>query len=252
MNAGERQYAAILEGDPEDLKDLRLDYAGSGPIRVTEIEVGGKRFTALLADEFSAQASSAGALNVAREIVAQINGLRLVARTDRRPVRPTIMHDRLDVGEWSVGTNHASGALEVGPVQIRATATVTGVDGTPIPESARPAWPAKWLAFARSGTPDGKRAADILSALSGNPDWADLWRAQEMFHHDRRQLPDWNDGDSERFRQSATLHRHSHNSRNGKDAREWFALTLEPKMDINTARQVVSRGAKLWLAWKVQ
>jgi hypothetical protein len=238
-------------GEPHDLEDLRRDFGRSGSVKVEESEVGGERFTALLAEDFASRATGMDVLRVARLIVAQINGARLVSATDRRPVRPTIVHEREGAGAWSRGTNYAEAVLEVGSARVRATAELRRADGTLVPEEPRIHPASRWLEFARSGTEDGDRAADVLNALSGNPDWADLWLAQEMFHHDRKQLAGWDDVEFEHFRRTATLYRHGPNSKNGNEAREWFAAQGKGEMDLNTARQVVARGARLWLDWKV-
>jgi hypothetical protein len=251
MSASQREYATRLEGEPHDLSDLRRSYAVPGPIRVTQIVVGGETVTALYAADFSGLASGAEVLEVSGVIVNQMNGALLISANDRRPVRPTIVYDRIPGGVWSAGTNHMVGTLDVAQARVRADATVTQPGGTPIQGAPSTDSTSKWLAFARSGTPDGDRVNDVLTALSGDPDWADLWRAQEMFHHDRLGLQGWNEAESERFRQSATLYRHSPNSANGNRARDWFTRTGAQKMDISTARRVVLHEAKLWLGSKV-
>jgi hypothetical protein len=101
-----------------------------------------------------------------------------------------------------------------------------------------------------SGAADPNRAADVLIALRGEPDWFDLWKAFEIIVMDERKLPNWPTDDVEWFRKTASQYRHSPSNRHAVEGSKWLRDNEKPEMKLGDARRLIARLATVWLDWK--
>lgn len=244
------EYAIELRGHEFDLGDLR-EIFNSGPIRVRDIEVAsGRRITALMADEFN-DVPDTSVMEIARQLMGQINGALFASDINRSIVRLGPHYTRRDGGAWGLGTIYAAANIKLQPARMRGRAMVLNPDGTPVPSPETRPRQTFWLELAAPNTEAGNRVADVLHALSGEPDWFDLWKAQEVVYLDRNKIPDWPSDDIEWFRSTATLYRHSRTYKWGKKARGRLDDQQLPEMDLETARRLIGRVAAAWLDWMV-
>jgi hypothetical protein len=243
-----KEYAAALGGNPIDLSDLRKWFT-SDLIQVAEIDVqpNGK-VTALLARDFEKCSSGEEVQGAAWRLIGQMNGILFASDPDRSPVSVLGVYERTANGDWGRGAAYAVGKGG-GRARGRAYSAVIGPDGLPVQAPTETPRQAAWLALASSAA-NPSRAADILIALRGEPDWFDLWKAEEIIHGFQDRFP-WPADEVEWFRQTATLHRHSPWYRyNGKTAKERLDESGKLPMELGAARDLIARLAAAWLDWK--
>lgn len=240
------KYAAALSGHSIDLDDLRKWFT-SDPIQVAEIEVppDGK-VTALLAQDFEGLSSGEQVQAEAWRLIGQINGVLFASDPDRSPVGVLGVYERTASGDWGRGAVYAS-FQGTASTRGRFFAEAIGSDGSPVP--APPPRERAWLSMASRGA-NAKRIADVLTALCGQPKWADLWNAFEIIDEDWRTRRNWNTGGVVWFRKTASLYRHSASHDHGKTARQWLQDNGKPEMELGDARRLIATLAAEWLDWQ--
>ena len=239
------KYAAALSGHPLDTDALRRWFT-SDP-QVVEIQVPKGRTTALLATEFESLASGEQVQADARRLVGLMNGALFASDVDRAPVQVAGVYERTGNGEWGRGAAYApfhGGGTSRGRFQ----STQIGPGGAPVPEG--PSREVAWFALA-NGPADPNPAADVLRALSREPDWFDLWKAHEIIEGDQHVLPSWPKDEAEWLGATAARYRHSPNHQQGRKAKKWLLDNGKLEMELVDARRLVARLGAEWLDWKV-
>ena len=227
------EYAIALEADPIDLGDIRRIFGGDGTIRVREIEVPqARRVAALMTDDFDGLVSDTQVLEIGRRFVAQINGVLFAGDPDRAIVRMGALYTRHNRSVWGSGVVHVSANVKLGRLRARGHLVHIGPDGSPVSAVAEPPRQAAWLALAAADNDGADRVADVLHAFSGEPDWFDLWKAEEVIHGDQHSISDWPKDEVEWFRQTATRYRHSPSTRHGRKAQEWLGANQRSEMNL--------------------
>jgi hypothetical protein len=176
----EHRWAVVLEGDPFDLESARELFGAGADIEVREFDLTGtgpgSRPTVLMANDLDLL-DIGEAFGAAERMVDILNGILFALDGDRGPLRigERILRRNGD-GTWANFANiHFYSPTRS---RTRFYSASAFADGTPVPPPTPPH--AIWM---REAGHDNV-LADVLTHLSGKPDWFDLYKAFELMRDD--------------------------------------------------------------------
>ena len=104
-----------------------------------------------------------------------------------------------------------------------------------------------WLALASGAADPGRRN---LRAISGEPDWFDLWKALEILNGGQHVFPSWPRDEAEWLGASAARYHHSPSHRQWRKGPRWLQDNGKPKWNWRMRRSLedARRLAAVWLA----
>jgi hypothetical protein len=236
------QWALALTGTQLDLEDaIALFGEESDPsVHVVGVQEGGGSITILTSPQMDALGDAHQVHDVANRLLSLVNGARFVRDPDSKPLIGGLRKRRDGAWDQYISASFA------GTGRARIEAVVMRVDGEP---PTQPAPARRWVAAAQSD----QVVADVLTYLSGEPDWFDLYKAFEMMRRDikkqirgkhRRKDVGWpKKRDLDHFTRSAQVYRH---------APPWNGdYTPENAMTLIDARPFVQTLTKIWLTWRL-
>jgi hypothetical protein len=231
------QWALALNGTRFDLEDAVALFGGDvvdPAVHLVEVEWG-PPITILTSPHMDELSAPHQVLGVASRLLALVNGALFVRQAQREALNVRVLYKRRDDGPWDQHgfPSHFIDVDRVGTPVVQA-------NGTPPSQSA----PAQlWVAAAQSD----QVVADVLTYLSGEPNWFDIWKAFEVMQkarntrHRRGKLV-W-PPDLKHFKFSVGVYRHPPPWKGG--------YTPEKAMTLIEARQFVQTLAHIWLNWWV-
>jgi hypothetical protein len=242
MPSDTRKWAAAVDVDRLTLKYAQRIFAPPCEIEIVELMVApDRRVPAVAGDDLDRAESLEDARDRARRLVMVVSALLFTRDPTRPRVYPKEVYERLKDGSWR---EHP---LRVAP---RGGHTRSRIFNRSYSEKSIDTEPSerKWLAVL-----DGKNVIDALHALSGEPDWFDLWKAHEAVKgyqkglHNKAKWPKGHDPVMERFEKSATLHRHSPANEHYRCAKKYFKTQGLTPMSLREAAEAVARSVRDWL-----
>lgn len=166
-------WAVELQGEQHD-RDATVRMFASGEPRVAhEVDPVIGSVTLLYSKRFDSLTKSTEVMDVARLLVAEMNGaMSVLSRTE--PLRPGRILPLFRDGSRGKPIGLASGHVKAGPATLTATGVVIGPDGVRRQSDQR-SEAQKWLELAQTDD----HVADALRFLSGRVTWFELWKAFE-------------------------------------------------------------------------
>jgi hypothetical protein len=177
----EKQFRWALEvtGPPLDIEDATTLFgADSDPSIITD---AGKQITVLTSSQLDSLTSAREVDEVAKRLLAMVNGILFVLEPGRDPLKAAGVRERREDGTWNIHLVPAA-ALLIGRGRLRAVGMAI-FGGQPAPEYLRPPAALRWAAAAQSD----QVIADVLAYLSGEPDWFNFYKAYELMRDDVNQ-----------------------------------------------------------------
>lgn len=178
---------------------------------------------------------------VARRLLAIVNGVLFALEADRQPLTSDGVMERTSSGWHKFGTVFMHGRS-----RARAEAMAL-VQGEPSPQYTRPPPALRWAAAAQHD----QTVADIFQYLSAKPDWFNFYKAFELMRHDinqriggqRQEQMGWpSKRDLDHFRLSAQVYRH---------APPWDSDYAPAKaMPLPEATRFIQSLTNTWLNWR--
>lgn len=238
------RWAIALEGNQIDLRDALRSFASNGPVRVGEIRrPDGTPATAIVADELGGVSTTEEAHEIGTRLVDWLNGALFVQNADRQRLTLAAVVERDAAGTWIRGIAPGAGTAK-GRSRAYFVGQTIGPDGQPLPSPPQPH--DRWIELATSDVV----AADVLTYLSRELDWFDIYKAFEMMRDDLNRVVGTNNYASigwpnvKRFQASAQVYRHA--------MPKWpVGYNMKTAMGLDEARKLVRELAEKWLNWRV-
>jgi hypothetical protein len=235
-----RKWAAGFDADELTFRYAQKIFAPPCEIEIVELTLApDRRVHAVAADDLDRAESLSDARDRAWRLLMVLSALLFT----RDPTRPAVyvkeIYERRQDGSW---LEHPW------TVTPQAGYTRSKIFNRFYPEKSIEADPSerKWLAIL-----DSENVIDALHALSGEPDWFDLWKAHEAVKRYRRDRhKDWpgeHDPAMDRFEKTATLHRHSRVNEHYRRAKKYFEQERVKPMTLGEAADAVARSVRDWL-----
>jgi hypothetical protein len=240
MSTENRKWAAGFDADKLTFKYTQKIFAPPCEIEIVELTLGpDQRVHAVVADDLDRADSLSDARDRAQRLLMILSALLFT----RDPTRPAVwlreIYERRQDGSW---LEHP---WSIAPSGGYTRSRIFNISYPEKPIEEDPS-ERKWLAIL-----DADNVLDALHALSGQPDWFDLWKAYEVvkgYHRDRRKgWPGEHDTAMDRFEKTATLHRHSRVNKHYRRAKKYFEQEAVKPMSLGEARNAVARSVRDWL-----
>jgi hypothetical protein len=239
MPKDDHKWATAFDADKLTLKYAQRIFAPPSEIEIIEVPLAPRgRVPAFAADDLDCAQSVSDARVRAQRVLMLVSAL-LFTRDPTRPlVYPKEVYERRKDGSWR---EH--------PWQIspRGGYVRSRIFNRSYPEKAIEADPSerKWLAIL-----DAENVVDALHAVSGQPDWFDLWKAHEAVkRYQRQRIRDWpgkHNPAMDLFEKSATLHRHSPSNEHYRRAKRDLEREALKPMSLGQAADAVARSMRDW------
>lgn len=239
MPTGDRKWAAALDVDRLTLKYARMIFAPPCEIEVIDVALEGRQpVPALAADELD----NADTVSEARVRVQRVSMVVSALLFTRDPTRPYVftkeLYERRKDGSWR---EHP---WQIAPPRayVRSRHLNRSYPERLIEPEPRER---RWLAIL-----DEDNVIDTLHAVTGQPNWYDLWKAHEAvkrYHRDRnKDWPGQHDPAIDLFEKSATLQRHSPSNRHYQRAKHHLEEKGLKPMNLGEAAEAVARSIIEW------
>jgi hypothetical protein len=241
------RWALELTGSRIDIEDaIRLFGAESDPSIIT-IDDAGTQITVLISPQLDSLDSAREVDEVAKRLLATVNGILFVLEPARDPLKAAGVRERKAEGKWNFHFVPAAGLI-IARGRARASGMAIA-SGAPAPEHLRPPRAVRWSAAAQSD----QVIADVFVYLSGEPDWFNFYKAFELMRdginqrlggqHRQEQMGWPAKKELDHFTLSAQVYRH---------APPWDGgYTPSNAMHIGKASRYIQSLAAGWLAWRL-
>jgi hypothetical protein len=228
------RIAVAIEGDPVDLDDACFFFSENIGVQVRRLHIPPNYKVVLLADDLNGLTDEGQIYGSAKRLINLVNGVLFLHDVNRKPVSlQGIVHRQAANGNWGV-TVWATG-LAFGRSRVRSD---NRAPGQPTEQS---------LLLQR--VEKNEVASDVLTHLSGVPEWFDLYKAFELMRADidqrlgkgGRTKIGWPGRASiSRFTQSAQVYRHAKS--------DWpEGIDQQSAMALTDARKFTQNLCAIWL-----
>jgi hypothetical protein len=240
MPIDHRKWASPFDADKLTLKFAQRIFAPPCEIEVIDVAlVPGQHVPAFAADDLDC-AESVSEARVRAQRVSMVISALLFTRDPTRPyIYPKELYERRKDGSWREHPwQVAPRGGYVRPRDLNRSYPEKSIEDDPRER--------KWLAIL-----EADNVIDTLHAVSGQPDWYDLWKAHEAVKRYRRQRhrnwPGQHDPTMDLFEKSATLQRHSPSNEHYRRAKRDLEKEGLRPMSLGQAAHAVARSISEWL-----
>jgi hypothetical protein len=224
-----------VRGDAGSLEDAATIYQAGADIKLGKFDDGpGRTFFGMRSPQFDSLVTARAVHELGLRLLAIVNGILFIRDPRRRALIPGGVRNKNANGTWNITLIAETAVFETR--FFAPTVTSNGQEAAISPY-------ANWTNDANSDD----RVAEVLTYLSGEPDWFDLYNVYEIMRADThkrfgKETPAGWPTKAQRnlFTESANVYRHS--------SEEWDRYNPDTAMPLRDGQEFIRNWVIVWLS----